>query len=102
MIQLISRIISRNSCLNWILLLKVQRLNLDMITASIKTKLSYKKVQTDVFLLPQIEINGQLYRASNIRKNGFLKSADVVYWTDGFGWREVHSLERIERVAILL
>ncbi|MGO4496402.1 hypothetical protein AB4114_10950 [Paenibacillus sp. 2RAB27] len=73
------------------------------VISMIKTKLAYEKSQSEVILLPQIEIHGRIYRASNIRKNGSgRKWAEVDYWTEGRGWREVHNWDRIEKVATLL
>ncbi|MDF2652737.1 MAG: hypothetical protein K0Q73_8542 [Paenibacillus sp.] len=59
--------------------------------------------QVKIHYLPEVVIGGRIYRAANIRMNGSGKKwADVDYWTDGRGWREVHNWDRIERVATLL
>lgn len=58
------------------------------------------QLDMDDLLIPTVEINGRIYRASNFRVNADKKKlATVEYYEQGRGWRTVQNWERMLEVA---
>lgn len=62
-----------------------------------------KTERVEIYLLPQITIQGKKYRATNFGWNIKGKRwAEVDCWIDGRGWQPVHDYDKITMIARLL